>query len=45
MFCALLVLALLDLDYKARESVIMSEEFFLPSKTIPGEAYNKTQSL
>ena len=44
-FCALLALALLDLDYKARESVILSEEFFSPWKTFPGEAYHKTQSL
>lgn len=45
MFCALFVLAPLDLDYKARESVIASEEFFLPSKIFPGEVYNKTESL
>lgn len=45
MFCALLLLAQLDLDYKARESVIMSEEFFLPSKIFLGEVYNKTQNL
>ena len=43
MFCALLVLATLDLDYKARESVIMSEDFFLPWKIFLGEVYNITQ--
>ena len=35
----------LDLDCKARESAITSEEFFLPLKIFPGEVYNKTQSL
>jgi len=39
MFCKLLALVPLDLDYKARENIIFA------IKDFSGEVYNKTQSL